>query len=74
MTAIHCLQLLARGAGVMQWLPAPPGLDALLILYIGPETTLPLASALAAIVGLLLMVWHRMMALVRRVWLFLRRK
>jgi hypothetical protein len=36
------------------------------ILYVGPETLLPLASALAAIVGFVLMVWHRFVALARK--------
>jgi len=34
-------------------------------LYTGPETIMPLTSALAAIVGVLLMLWHRVVALVR---------
>jgi hypothetical protein len=38
----------------------------LVFLYIGPETLLPLASILAAIGGFLLMVWHRLVALVRK--------
>lgn len=37
-------------------------------LYIGPETMLPLASALAAIGGVLLMFWQRFAAIVRRLW------
>jgi hypothetical protein len=37
-------------------------------LYIGPETMLPLASALAAIGGVLLMFWQRFVAIVRRLW------
>jgi len=42
----------------------------LVILYIGPETILPLTSALAAIVGVLLLVWHRVVELVRKTWWF----
>ena len=34
--------------------------------YIGPETTLPIASGIAAIVGVLLIVWHRVVLFVRR--------
>jgi hypothetical protein len=34
-------------------------------MYIGPETLMPVASALAAIVGVLLMFWRRTVALVR---------
>jgi len=33
--------------------------------YVGPETLMPLASALAAIGGILLLFWHRVVALVR---------
>jgi len=52
----------------------PDQLLPIVILYIGPETMLPLASALAAIVGVLLIVWHRVLGLVRKLWLFLRNK
>jgi hypothetical protein len=37
-------------------------------LYIGPETMLPLVSALAAIGGVLLMFWQRFVGIVRRLW------
>ena len=40
----------------------------ILMLYIGPETMLPLASALAAIGGLLLMFWQRFIGLLRWCW------
>ena len=40
----------------------------IIILYIGPETMLPLASALAAIGGFLLMFWQRFMGLLRWFW------
>lgn len=43
------------------------------ILYIGPETLLPLTSALAAIVGLLLMAWRTVLSFVTKVWRFLLR-
>jgi hypothetical protein len=36
-----------------------------MILYIGPETMLPLPSALVAIGGVLLMFWQRFVVLVR---------
>jgi hypothetical protein len=43
------------------------------LLYIGPETLLPLTSALAAIFGVLLIAWHKVLAIVTKVWrLFLR--
>ena len=53
---------------VAQLLAPTSALNSLLVLYLGPETTLPLASTLAAIVGILLIVWHRAVALVRKVW------
>lgn len=34
-------------------------------MYVGPETVLPLSSALAAIAGIAVMFWHRTVALVR---------
>jgi hypothetical protein len=40
----------------------------MIILYVGPEQIMPIASALATIVGVLLMFWHRMVALGRRAW------
>jgi hypothetical protein len=52
-------------------------LDSLLpivILYIGPETILPLASALAAIGGVLLMFWQRFVGLVQKLWRLVFRK
>jgi hypothetical protein len=46
----------------------------LLFLYIGPETILPLTSALAAVVGVLLMFWQRFVGIVRWVWRLVIRK
>jgi hypothetical protein len=43
-------------------------------LYIGPETMLPLASALAAIGGVLLLFWHRFIGLIRKFWRIVLRK
>jgi hypothetical protein len=39
----------------------------LVLLYIGPDVFLPLTSALAAIAGVLLMFWHRVMGFVNRI-------
>jgi hypothetical protein len=36
-------------------------------MYVGPETFMPLASALAAIVGILLLFWRRTVALFRAI-------
>ena len=41
-------------------------------MYIGPDALMPLASAMAAIAGFLLMFWKRVVAAVR--FLFTRRK
>ena len=46
----------------------------IIILYIGPETMLPLASALAAIGGVLLIFWQRLVGLVRKLWRIITRK
>jgi hypothetical protein len=45
-----------------------------LLLYIGPETILPLTSALAAVIGVLLMFWQRFVGIVRWLWRFVMRK
>ena len=58
---------LASSTNVVQYLP-------IMLLYIGPETMLPLASALAAIGGVLLMFWQRFVGLVRKLWRVLVRK
>jgi hypothetical protein len=36
-------------------------------MYVGPETVLPIASAFAAIVGVGVMFWHKMVGAVRTV-------
>ncbi len=40
----------------------------LVFLYMGPDTMMPLASALAAIIGTLLMFWHRLVGWTRRAY------
>ena len=55
------LDNLASSIAVFQYLP-------IMMLYIGPETMLPLASALAAIGGVLLIFWQRLVGLVRKLW------
>jgi len=52
----------ANGGGI------PP-----VVLYVGPETLLPLTSALAAIVGILLMAWRYVLGFVTKVRRFLLR-
>lgn len=36
------------------------------VLYIGPDVFLPITSALAALAGVLLMFWHRVVGIVGR--------
>jgi hypothetical protein len=38
-------------------------------LYIGPEVFLPLTSAVAAVVGVAMVFWNRLVGLARKVWL-----
>jgi hypothetical protein len=52
---------------IVQYLP-------IMILYIGPETMLPLASALAAIAGVLLIFWQRFVGLLCKFWRLIVRK
>jgi hypothetical protein len=56
-----------HGAELHQVLP-------FVLLYIGPETMLPLASALAAIGGVLLIFWQRFVGWVRKCWRLIVRK
>ena len=37
------------------------------VLYIGPDVLMPLASAIAAIVGFLLMFWRKTVAVAQRI-------
>jgi hypothetical protein len=61
------LDNLAYSTKVVQYLP-------IMMLYIGPETMLPLLSALAAIGGVLLMFWQRFVGLVKKLWRVIARK
>ena len=36
-------------------------------MYIGPDVLMPVASAIAAAIGFLLMFWHRTVAFVKRI-------
>jgi hypothetical protein len=42
--------------------------------YAGPDQILPLASILGAIIGFLLIVWQRVVAVAYRMWKFTLRK
>ena len=44
------------------------GLITILPLYVGPDQLMPLASALGAIIGVLLLFWHRAVSLGWKVW------
>jgi hypothetical protein len=55
MQVVHCC------LGTSQYL-------VLLLLYAGPDQIMPLVSILGAIVGVLLLLWQRVVLLVRKVW------
>lgn len=60
--------------GLDQQLPQAAVLGTIVPLYVGPDQVLPLASAVGAAVGILLIVWHRAVALGRRAWQFFTQK
>lgn len=45
-----------------------------MLLYVGPDLLLPLTSALAAVAGVLLLFWQKVVALVRAAWRLVSRK
>jgi len=49
----------------------PADLAGFVVMYVGPDQMLPIASALGAIVGVLLIVWNRAVSLMRRAFRFL---
>lgn len=49
-------------------------LASFVVMYVGPDQMLPIASALGAVFGVLLIVWNRAVSLVRRAFRFLMRK
>ena len=42
-------------------------------MYVGPETLMPLASALAAVAGVLLMFWRKTVGVTRAIYGFVKR-
>jgi hypothetical protein len=56
--------------GADQLLAAVSPLETMVVLYVGPEQILPMASAIGAAVGVLLIAWHRAAALCHRLWRF----
>jgi hypothetical protein len=67
---IHTVAAVMSIAMFFQAYPNLPLLDnaALVVLYIGPEVFLPLTSAIAAIVGVVLMFWRRLIGLSQKIW------
>jgi hypothetical protein len=55
-------------------LPWDVALGLLVFLYLGPETVLPVASVLAAVLGVLLIFWRHVVALARKAMRALRRR
>ena len=53
--------LVARVTGPLPWVLETP-----ILLYLGPETILPLGSAIAALVGFILIFWRTFAGIVRR--------
>lgn len=44
------------------------------LFYTGPESILPVASSLAAVIGFVLIVWRRLVAFISRLMNFCQRK
>ena len=53
---------------------ADPHSVPIVVLYIGPDQIMPLASALGAIVGVALMFWNRVVGLAHKCWTVLARR
>lgn len=43
-------------------------------LYIGPEAFLPLTSAIAALAGIALIFWNRLVGLAKKIWQMVTRR
>jgi hypothetical protein len=65
MTYLHILDF---ATGVVLWLPWPEPMLPSVILYLGPETILPVASILASIIGFILMFWRVILKSVRNLF------
>lgn len=59
--------------GLTMVIPRSAGLS-LLLGYLGPETTLPLLSFIAAVIGVILIFWKQVVGLARRAFRFVREK
>jgi len=56
---------------LVEWIPPVLGRlvdSSIVLLYVGPDQLMPIASVFSAILGVALMFWHRLVALVRRCW------
>ena len=54
---------------ILAGLASPESLGRLLgLLYVGPDQILPVTSALAAVVGFLLICWRQVVAFVTKLW------
>ena len=63
--------------GIHHMFQLPPwhaSLGGFAFLYVGPDAILPLASAVAAVVGVLLLFWRYVVGLVRRTFRLFREK
>jgi len=69
MTVYH---LLPHEAG--QVLRVSAFLGSSVFLYIGPDQLLPLASFVGAAIGIILIIWHRAVSFMRKVWQFFSKK
>ena len=63
MTIYHLIPI-----SIAQFLLRDTALSPVGLLYFGPETTLPLASAVAAAIGVLLIFWRYLVGLGRKVF------
>lgn len=53
-------------AGLMQLLPWDSAFGPVVFLYFGPETVLPVASAIAGIIGVILVFWRYILSMARK--------
>ncbi len=69
--------VVTHGSEILQAVQTVLGADGSLpyvLLYVGPDQILPLASVFSAIVGVALMFWQRLMGVVRKVLGIFRRR
>ena len=59
---------------ILQMVADLVGSSPAMLLYVGPDQIMPLASVLSAIVGVALMFWHRLVAFARMCFGLFRRR